>query len=95
MLCSIWYSVQLVHKNDNSPYTGLCNLRVLKVVTCRESIAIKYGNCAMSTKNVRTGHDVEGRRKTVADDALFGRSSFVTCVKVTEKSISAFEISEK
>jgi len=76
-------------------YTDLCNQRVLKEVTFRGITVVKYGNCSMSTRNSRTGHDVEGRRKTVADGAPFGRPSTVTCVKVTEKSISAFETSEQ
>jgi len=82
-------------KNDNSLYTDLCNQRVLKVVTFRGCTAVKYGNCSMSTKNLRTGHDVEGRRKAVADGAPFGRPSTVRCVKVMEKTISAFETSEQ
>jgi hypothetical protein len=49
----------------------------------------------MSTKNLRTYHDVEGRRKTVVDGAPFGRPSTVTCVKDMEKPISAFETSEQ
>jgi hypothetical protein len=63
-------------------------------VTLRGSVAVKYGNCSMSTRNSRTGHDVEGRRKTV-DGAPFGRPSTVTCVRAMEKSISAFETSEQ
>ena len=46
-------------KNDNSLYTDLCNQRVLKVVTFGGSTAVKYRNCSMSMKNLRTGHDVE------------------------------------
>jgi hypothetical protein len=49
----------------------------------------------MSTKNLPTGHDVEGRRTTVVDGAPFGRPSTVTCVKVMEKNSSAFETSEQ
>jgi len=82
-------------KNDNTLYTDLCNQRVLKVVTFRGSTAVKYGNCSTSTRNSRTGNDVEGRRKTVADGAPFGRPSAVTCVNVMEKSISEFETSEQ
>ena len=82
-------------KNDNSLYTDLCNQRVLKVMTFRVRTVVKYGNCSMSMRKSRTGHDVEGRRKTVVDVAPFGRPSTVTCVKVTEKCISAFETSEQ
>lgn len=79
---------------NNSLYTDLCNQRVLKVVTFRGSTAFNYGNCSMSMRNSRTGHGVEGRRNVV-DGAPFGRPSTVTCVKVIEKSISAFETSEQ
>ena len=82
-------------RNDKSLYTDLCNQRVLKIMTFRGCTTVKYGNCSISTKNLRTGHDVEGRRKTVVGGAPFGRPSTVRCVKVMEKPISAFETSEQ
>jgi len=84
-----------MHQRMATLYTDLCNQRVLKVVTFRGSTAVKHGNYSISTRNSRTGHDVEGRRKTAADGAPFGRSPTATCVNVRDKSISAFETSEQ